>query len=1296
MKKLRLLLGVFILMAVAAGCSNDNEWNDRGETIDMGDDMLLTLDMRVPDIRSGAATYALTEADENEMKEVDLLVFREIDGIEYYLYHTHATSIDNNNGGINKKFKALIQKSRGSERHRIVVIANAREAVGEVVESFNTDMTKEEVLSQVTFDTDRIWNTTSSDYFDALPMWGETSNTHIITGETNHETLGTIQMLRSVARIDVGLEIDEDELQNLATRFKIEEVKIHNANSRSRVAPVASHLENNRATRPSLAANTQAVTPSIGYSHTPADLSFIREIYVGEADIRNQSDDDNMFCIVIGGYYTKEGEQENTDRKTWYRVDFYTTDENDMQERLDILRNHRYKVDIVSVEGPGYETEEIAVNSRPVNMTATIIAWDEAMGDYTFDGQYQLVVDKSRITLYEEGINAKELKIFVDHPDGWSIDYEGNTWIHVDQETGSAGNTITVRVTADAYSGQENPRNDYFVIKAGKLRKKIYVTQLNEAELSIEISPSELTFRKSPSQPKSIRVTVFPADAQVVFERVDTRYPITEWETYPSTSVSGQSRIYHFQPKENEMGRDLASAFSVTVYDESGQRRGASKLLTIKQIYQDLTFFAEPDRWYPAIGGQRTVAVTSDAPWHVDHVTGDNIFASYPTGTQPESQGDESIDFPFTLSDNNTFATREGIMHVASDDPDFPSRRTITIKQTFVDAMLNINDGYTIVDFSTESTEKDAKFKVNSKWKFTATAGVYNETIEKIYETNDDDAGQRVAGTTYEGGMPLRESGRTLRIVPKAFPKAEGTPKGGYERTTTLTFTNVFDDSPTSEATAKTKTITVKRIVPLYFDFISVSPKGDNTYTFDAGQQNDAISLKVNTNNLVKAQLFSGTTALGGIMIQSREPYTIGRELKLSVPANESWKERELNVKTWHGVWNAVKYDLDETGKTLRATYKQKPLYHISEKDTDLDNIGSGVKKSPKVRLKGQFPDPIKIRVANASGTALDTNTGQVPASASAIATKEGTVSVPLYEAWSSREVKMQFEHPDTKIWTDVGTKKVQKGYELTKKVRDPGTTTNYKGGTVKITLGGFRPRLSVRVANTTGAGIVNIAGTGTNSHELKEYIAASTTGADGSAVITIPENTGKARKLRAEYWNPIKDNGPEKEKGGWDLIKATSGDDEWWQEECPYIVSPVYNGSYTYLISKKEVQENKYTYMELTAEKSDPTSACNKIMGGTNWYIPHPTQSSQVPGLDAEKMAFMNKNIYWCGILWKKYNYQSEKYEAYLMQMKDDGSVQTEPSGYSWIQRADKYYIKAHFGPEGVPLRCIKNASDL
>lgn len=1243
------------MLTLFGGCTNDDDYNNGTGSVDKGDAVQLTLELSVPGVSS--PTYALSDVDENTLKEIDILVFKyngeNVD--ETYLYRTHATDIVNNTNGIttSKKFKAMLQKSTGSDKHRIVLIANARDAVDHAIRAVEEDlesgvvqMTKAEVLARIKFDTNRKWVTNSSEDFDPIPMWGETAATYTITATTTGVTLGAIRLLRSVARIDVGLDMENDYANGFGDRFKMEVVKVYNANGKSLVAPYAGNVQNRKATLPSLVEGISPMQEPIEYKHTPADFGFIREIYVGEARNKEQEGetlDDNDRCfIIIGGYYSKDGDPINETDLSWYRIDFYLRatggEDAKPQERLDVLRNHRYKVNITKIDGPGYKNETDAVNSRPINMQTIVEAWDEGdMNDSNTDGQYQLVVNKSEFTLFKEGgaNNPQKLKIYTDHPGGWRIEIpnsepEDCSWINVSIDNDQSLTTVEVDITATAYPGLTESRTGYFYIYAGTMKKKIHVTQLNEAELSIVVTPNVLTFRKSAAQPKSITVTTYPEDAKVFLSKAEGDNSIgwideNNSNGFPSSGFPATT--FSFKPAKNNRDRLLSTVVTVTVeHPETGRLVPANVT-----IYQDNTdFIFEPFNFntpYSAQPGTYSFKVNSDLPWRIKEVSHPAYFNGEIDDDLKEPGTD--LEYSFTLLGNNSWANREIVFTPASEnEPDF-SGREFAITQKFVAPNLTLSK--TLHDFGNTKSPTPLVINVssNAKWKYTTEAGWSAVGSADLIATN-------TYGEHKYYNNPINT---TIEITPTEYPAGDGTLPAGWEYTKKLKF-ETTDHGGNAGPSVHSQEITLKRAIPAHFNFKSISHTS-------IGRKGRTITATVETNAFWKVAPESGKGEAS--VIKERANWSI-QTAEFKIGENKEWApgttavNRKVRVNATYGITN----DPREDGSYIEVT---QPGYFISKVEkVSPGTLSATSNNNTSIKISGAAPD-INVRVGYYEGATFKVlSTGTVLAHESDVVKESGNLNVGPNESWTSRDVVWQYEDPrktDNK-WTDFDKKTQAAAYSVTATVTQK--VTSGVGGDAIIKISGYRPKMRLKITGASGGNKVPTTAQGGD-------INASTTGAE-TREISIPMNTlEETRNLIAYY---------EKGYGTENWVQIAS----WTQDKVPYVIS---NSMY---VSKTVIPDGKYTYQQIY----DGT-ACKILMGEAGWYIP--TNSSA--GLPAHNYGWTLEG----------YIYDiTTRNGAEIYQLTSSGNVS---AGGPWHKSATATYNSTLGGVSGllgdkVHFRCIKN----
>lgn len=786
MKLIRYILPL-ILLAVQWGCVDDDYIDDikvKGSSVE------LTLTVKVPGI-AVPATYGMEVSDESKLQTIDILVFKD-NGTgsdnETLLYITHATDIDNS-GSSSKNFKALLQKSEGTDKHRIVLLANLRNEVDKIKGSLTTLMKKQEVLDLIQFSNTQAWNTSGTN-ITCLPMWGETNATHKITSSTTPGILGNITLLRSVACINVGLNLDPYGYPlGFGSIFFMSDVKLYNANNKGSAAPHKGNYNGIKVSSPSIPASAALNTRPIGYHHDTPDYEFVREIYTAECDNINLADSDKPFCLLIGGYYTKPDDPLNTTNKSWYRIDFYDrTSSSPAENRINILRNYRYQVNITNVNGKGFQTEEEAYNSNTTGMESSITAWEEYnLNNITFDGQYQLALTTDELYFYKDG-KAQELNIYADHPNGWHIDMTNKpSWLQISPENGISEEPATITVSADTYTSMAD-RSGEFIIRTGKLEKKIKVTQTFRPKASITVSPSDMTFSKNTAA-CLVNITTEPENTPVYFEKV--REDIV-WRSggFPESGLALSSYLFH--PEANNTGNVLTSLVKAYILDEDNNK--VSQEITFKQRAEDIGFkvinLRNP---YPARSVMAQLGVNSEIPWKVVAVSDHTMID--PNGLVNAIQPAGYQECSFLLLNNPNFKERKGTLTVSADYPGF-TEQNIEIVQEHLDPVFYIKES--IVDMGTiwggAARQFSASITTNSEWKYTVSG---NSNFVKVLDYYPNVVSGQKSPHSASNTAFYFEPSKDYSLVP-----------GNYSATFSFTTVNTDDMAPILQD------ITVKRTVP--------------------------------------------------------------------------------------------------------------------------------------------------------------------------------------------------------------------------------------------------------------------------------------------------------------------------------------------------------------------------------------------------------------------------------------------------------------------------------------------------
>lgn len=439
-------------------------------------------------------TYALDENDENEVKTIDILAFKVNGNEETFAYRAQAAEGSIVDDGVNNKKKFVVTLFKdGSQAYRFVAVANAKEQLDNTFPGgITVGTSKDAVMEQLKLTGINKWNVDNGTQgYLPIPMWGETLNNIVIQDNT---TITDLKLLRMVAKINV--KVDTSIPENI---FALSSVSLYNYYSAGRIAPDADNLvsgSRSSVDKPTVTGTSTKGPIDYDGSGIVTNNSIINNIYTFESVVPKTSSEVDMSkvtTLVVGGKYN------NSSTVTYYRVDIVNG-----QNYLDILRNHLYTINITKVKSAGYSTKEEAFNSRPINIEAEVVVWDDAsIGDIEFDGQFMLGVSQGIFELsknrYIATSQGNTVSISTDYKsidgtvDGWAVssikDANGNAitdWLKTSVSSGAANVTTDMKLLlTDNNSGAE--RIGFINITAGRLNYVIQVKQSIIPELSLSI-----------------------------------------------------------------------------------------------------------------------------------------------------------------------------------------------------------------------------------------------------------------------------------------------------------------------------------------------------------------------------------------------------------------------------------------------------------------------------------------------------------------------------------------------------------------------------------------------------------------------------------------------------------------------------------------------------------------------------------------------------------------------------------------------------------------------------------------
>jgi hypothetical protein len=344
------------------------------------------------------SSRSMTVDEEKKIDNLSILVFRKEAGTDdstgTLYYQAAVTPVEGTSS-----YTVGLYATTKDEEYSVMVIANAGNAIG-----YNyIGQTKQAIVAQLTTNCTTAWpaRQNSSTAFKPIPMWGETAYGKITTNSLPGGN--TIQLLRSLARFDVGLNYastDGSEGFKGITGYTLKKVILFRTRSASLIVPAsvvtgsAGHLSVNTPSLPASATiiNAGAVGSSGGgFSYDVSGGESVREIYLPENDATTPT-------VAVVGIEDAGG------KLGYYRLENVDTS----GKARPILRNHRYIFNVTGVTGSGQDTPEDALNAVYANINYTVVEYEINESNLWMSGKYYLKVSQREVDLsplINEGIS---------------------------------------------------------------------------------------------------------------------------------------------------------------------------------------------------------------------------------------------------------------------------------------------------------------------------------------------------------------------------------------------------------------------------------------------------------------------------------------------------------------------------------------------------------------------------------------------------------------------------------------------------------------------------------------------------------------------------------------------------------------------------------------------------------------------------------------------------------------------------------------------------------------------------
>ncbi len=360
------IVGFLAVLLMASSCVRDNV-GDNGKNGPQGETEVV-LRLRTPS-NGISSTRSLSETQQEDISSIHVLVFDDDDN--------YATSVLGEVAADKKSFSVALQS--GVEQ-KLLILANVTDAmiisagIDEDTDDYDAIQAKLKIAVS-----DRLIMGIS----ERIPMVGLIES---ITPEAGMAA-PTVLLTRSLAKVEVG--IGEYNATNPAEKFwtkldtegnpipfEITSIHLVRPNDNYMLVPSTVPLSSDvdpEVTTPTLSDDENSpmeVEDAFAYSLTDS----VGTIFVPEFDMDGMVHDEQT-AIVIGGKYNG-----NT-VETFYRVNFAPGG-----SLSDILRNHSYRIDIMSVGGDGQVDVPTAYAAGAVNMDVNVSEWEEEPMDVYFSG----------------------------------------------------------------------------------------------------------------------------------------------------------------------------------------------------------------------------------------------------------------------------------------------------------------------------------------------------------------------------------------------------------------------------------------------------------------------------------------------------------------------------------------------------------------------------------------------------------------------------------------------------------------------------------------------------------------------------------------------------------------------------------------------------------------------------------------------------------------------------------------------------------------------------------------------
>jgi hypothetical protein len=441
---MKIILTYILVVMIATSCGSSDECG----SVETDGYVELAVSLNVPE----AAKIGLKNYVESSISKVDVFMFA---ADSSYVQRFQIGNLAESSSGVSFNLRLPLT----DEKRVLHIVANGRDQSGADIINFS-DMVmglKESQLIPL-LRTQQLTANTQPELPHA--MWGRVE----LSSVTSSTTIPAIDMLRTTAAVTV--ELPQATTDNGLDPFSLTAFSVLNTASRGKVAPL--DFKSPAATPasvslPSSFSYIDYVSSSGTGLWSYASGTVIPDLYVYERG--NVLDKTGFGVVIRGSYRGSDGYY-----KVWLK--------NQSGSLLDVVRNHRYVIQISKVYGVGYQTLQEAIDaSYSSNISVDISDNNDDITDIIVDSSHQLGISSNSFTFYGGGVRSIGTALKTNSAATLSLS-SSVSWISNLSYTQSGTRYYMTALLEDT----SVERTGLITVRAGNLQRTILIAQKPKVE----------------------------------------------------------------------------------------------------------------------------------------------------------------------------------------------------------------------------------------------------------------------------------------------------------------------------------------------------------------------------------------------------------------------------------------------------------------------------------------------------------------------------------------------------------------------------------------------------------------------------------------------------------------------------------------------------------------------------------------------------------------------------------------------------------------------------------------------